>query len=84
MAHIEACLPEICSLDCGSFNYLGDHYVYVSSTDMLRWGADHARSLGVKPELEVFDMGHVWLAKTLVEEGLIEAPPLLQVCMGIR
>ena len=50
---------------------------------MLRWGAKHAQSLGVKPELEVFDMGQVWLAKQLIEEGLIDAPPLFQVCMGI-
>lgn len=83
MQHVDECLPEICSLDCGSFNYIADHYVYVSSTDMLRWGAAHARRLGVKPELEVFDTGQVWLGRQLVQEGLIEDPPLFQVCMGI-
>ena len=74
---------EICSLDCGSFNYVADHYVYVSTTDMLRWGSAHARKLGVKPELEVFDLGQIWLAKQLIKEGLIDEPPLFQVCMGI-
>lgn len=82
--HVEALLPEICSLDCGSFNYPGGNYVYISSPDMLRLGARHVQELGVKPELEVFDLGHISFAKQLQREGLLDAPPLFQVCMGIR
>jgi 3-dehydrocarnitine:acetyl-CoA trimethylamine transferase len=84
MAHVEALLPEICSLDCGSFNYPGGNYVYVSTPDMLRLGAKRLQKIGVKPELEVFDLGHVSFAKQLMAEGLLDAPPLFQVCMGVR
>lgn len=84
MEHVELLLPEMCSLDCGSFNYDMPNYVYVSSTGMLRTGAERLQKLGVKPELEVFDLGHIWFAKHMLEEGLLEAPPLFQLCMGIR
>lgn len=84
MVHVEALLPEICSLDCGSFNYPGGNYVYVSSTDMLRLGAKRVKAIGVKPELEVFDLGHISFAKQLMAEGLLDDSPLFQVCMGIR
>ena len=83
MEHVEALLPEICSLDCGSFNYMGQNYVYVSTQSMLELGAKRLQEIGVKPELEVFDVGQVWFAKHLVEQGLIDSPPLFQVCLGI-
>ncbi|MEX0827474.1 MAG: 3-keto-5-aminohexanoate cleavage protein [Haliea sp.] len=84
MEHVELLLPEICSLDCGSFNYDVPNYVYVSSTGMLRTGAERLQKIGVKPELEVFDLGHIWFAKQMLEEGLLEQPPLFQICMGVR
>ena len=83
MAHVEAAMPEICSLDCGSFNYLGGNYVYVSTQDMLEMGAKRLQEIGVKPELEVFDLGQIWFAKHLIEQGLIDDPPLFQICLGI-
>lgn len=83
LAHVEAARPEICSLDCGSFNYLGGNYVYVSTQDMLEMGSKRLQEIGVKPELEVFDLGQIWFAKHLIEQGLIEAPPLFQICLGI-
>jgi uncharacterized protein (DUF849 family) len=82
--HVEVLLPEICSLDCGSFNYDVNNYVYVSTTDMLRTGASRLQELGVKPELEVFDLGHIWFAKQMMAEGLLDAPPLFQLCMGVK
>lgn len=82
-AHIEELLPEICTLDCGSFNFSDGNYVYVSSPDMLRLGAKRLQTIGVKPELEVFDLGHVWLAKKMIEEGLLSGSPLLQICLNI-
>ena len=84
MEHVEALLPEICSLDCGSFNYPGGNYVYVSTPEMLRLGAERLQKIGVKPELEVFDLGHIAFAKQLMREGLLDDPPLFQVCMGVR
>jgi len=81
--HVEALLPEICSMDCGSFNYQGRNYVYVSTQTMLEAGARRLQEIGVKPELEVFDSGQLWFAKHLLAEGLLDAPPLFQICLGI-
>jgi uncharacterized protein (DUF849 family) len=83
MAHVEATLPEICSLDCGSFNYLGGNYVYVGTQDMVEMGAKRMQAIGVKPELEVFDTGQIWFAKHMIEQGMIDDPPLFQICLGI-
>jgi len=84
MKHVEQLLPEICSMDCGSFNYDEGNYVYVSTPGMLRLGAQRLQGIGVKPELEVFDLGHLSFAKQMLEEGLLDHPPLFQICLGIR
>ncbi len=81
LAHVVELRPEICTLDCGSMNYAAT--AYVSTPDMLRGMARTIRDAGVRPEIEVFELGHVWLAKQLIEEGLIETPALFQLCMGI-
>ena len=83
LEHVEATMPEICTLDCGSFNYLGDNYVYVSTQTMLEIGLKRLQEIGVKPELELFDMGQVWFAKHMIEQGLVDDPPMLQLCLGI-
>ena len=74
-------LPELCTLDCGSLNF-GD-MIYVNSADWLREHARLVQAAGVKPELECFDLGHVWFARQLVDEGLIDGDPLFQLCLGI-
>lgn len=84
MQHVEQLLPEICSLDCGSFNYDEGAYVYISTPAMLRLGAQRLQSIGVKPELEVFDLGHIAFARQMLAEGLLDPPPLFQICLGIR
>jgi len=83
LPHVEELLPDICTLDCGSLNFGEGSRLYVSTPDMLRAGAKRIQELGVKPELEIFDTGHLWFASKMVEEGLIDAPPLFQLCMGI-
>ena len=83
LAHVEELLPDICSLDCGSLNFGEGNSVYVSTPDMLRQMAKRVQELGVKPELEIFDTGHLWFATQMVKEGLIDAPPLFQICLGI-
>ena len=83
LVHIEEMLPEICTLDCGSFNFGDGDLVYVSTPDMLRAGAARIQALGVKPELEVFDSGQLWFVNQMVQEGLLDAPPLIQLCLGI-
>jgi uncharacterized protein (DUF849 family) len=84
LAHVEQCLPEICTLDCGSMNFAaGGDYVMVNTPDTLRLMAKRVKELGVRPELEVFDTGHLVLVKDLVREGLIDDPLMIQLCMGI-
>jgi uncharacterized protein (DUF849 family) len=83
LAHVEALRPEICSLDCGTMNF-GDNYVYVSTPKILWKMAELIQSWGVKPELEVFDLGQIWFAKQLIDAGLINSPPLFQLCLGIN
>jgi len=83
LAHVEALRPEICTLDCGSLNFGEGNLVYVSTPDYLRAGAKRIRELGVKPELEVFDTGHLWFVNQMAEEGLLEDPPMVQLCLGI-
>ncbi|MER8401454.1 3-keto-5-aminohexanoate cleavage protein [Mesorhizobium sp. M1348] len=82
-SHVLECAPEICTLDCGTMNFkLGD-YVMVHTPSTLRALAKMMTDFGVRPEMEVFDTGHLWFAKQLVEEGLIEDPVLVQLCMGV-
>ncbi len=83
VSHIDHILPEICSLDCGTMNFGEGNLLMINTPDHLRMAAKHIQSLGVKPELEVFDTGHVWLANQLMNEGLIDEPPLYQICLGI-
>ncbi len=84
LAHVEQLLPEICTLDCGSMNFAaGGDYVMLNTPDALRAMAKKVKALGVRPELEVFDTGHLVFVNELVREGLIEDPVLIQLCMGI-
>ncbi|MBV8649902.1 MAG: 3-keto-5-aminohexanoate cleavage protein [Alphaproteobacteria bacterium] len=84
LAHVELCRPEICTLDCGSMNFAaGGDYVMVNTPETLRRMAKRVKELGVRPELEVFDTGHLVLVKDLVREGLIDDPLMIQLCMGI-
>ncbi|WP_433788286.1 3-keto-5-aminohexanoate cleavage protein [Actinomycetospora sp. CA-101289] len=83
MPHVEELRPDIATLDCGSYNFGDGQALYVSTTAMLRAGAKRFQELGVKPELEVFDTGQLWFAQVLHEEGLVDDPPLVQLCMGV-
>ena len=82
LAHVIECKPEICSLDCGTMNFGGD-YTYINTEPFLRKMAQLVQEIGVKPELEVFDLGQIRLAQKLIDEGLIDAPPMFQICLGI-
>ena len=84
LAHVAELMPEICTLDCGTMNFAaGGEYIMANTPGMLRAMARRVRELGVRPELEVFDTGHLVLVHELIEEGLIDDPPLIQLCMGI-
>ncbi len=81
LLHVEKLLPEICTLDAGTQNYANS--AYVSTPEMLREMAQRIQACSVKPELEVFELGHIWFTKQLIKEGLLDSPPLFQLCMGI-
>ncbi len=84
LRHVEKLRPDMCSLDCGSFNSgLGDE-IYVSTWPMIRAMAGRIRELGVKPELEVFDFGHLTSVLALVAEGLVAPPPFVQFALGLK
>ena len=83
VAHIADCLPEICTLDCGTMNFAEADYVMTNTPGMLKAMGSMMEDLGVKPEIEAFDTGHLWLAKNLVEKGILKSPALVQLCMGI-
>jgi uncharacterized protein (DUF849 family) len=85
LVHVRELLPELCTLDCGSMNFAaGGDYVMTNTPAMLRAMARGVQALGVRPELEVFDTGHLVLVKDLIDEGLIDDPVLVQLCTGIR
>ena len=83
LSHVEKILPDICSLDCGTLNFGDGNMIYVSTPEQLRIGAKKIQELGVKPELEIFDTGHMWFANQMYNEGLLDAPALYQICLGI-
>lgn len=82
IAHIIELQPEIGSLDCGSLNF--DEALYGTTPRYLREMAQEYRKRGIRPEIEVFELGHIELARQLMSEGLIEQPALFQLCLGIK
>ena len=83
VAHIAECLPEICTLDCGTMNFAEADYVMTNTPGMLTAMGRMMTELGVKPEVEAFDTGHLWFAKQLVADGVLEPDVLVQLCMGV-
>ena len=83
VAHIVECLPEICTLDCGTMNFAEADYVMSNTPGMLQAMASIMTGAGVKPEIEAFDTGHLWYAKQLVKDGIIGEDVLVQLCMGV-
>ncbi|NNF54182.1 MAG: 3-keto-5-aminohexanoate cleavage protein [Acidimicrobiales bacterium] len=81
--HVLAIKPEITTLDCGSMNFGHGDYVMTNTPSMLAAMGEMVRDMGVRPEIEVFDTGHLWQAKSLVKAGIIEDPVMIQLCMGI-
>lgn len=79
--HIVELRPDICSLDVGTANF--NEHVFMNTPAHLRAMAAAIRDAGVKPEMEVFELGHIRFAARLIEEGYIDAPPMFQICLGI-
>jgi uncharacterized protein (DUF849 family) len=79
--HVTELKPEICSLDVATMNMGEVAFVHVPRH--LREMATLMRAAGAKPELEVFDTGHIRLARHLVDHGFVDRPPLFQVVLGV-
>ena len=83
VAHVAECLPEICTLDCGTMNFAEANYVMTNTPGMLQAMGTIMTDLGVKTEIEAFDTGHLWYAKQLVADGVLDDDALVQLCMGV-
>ncbi len=83
VAHVAECRQEICTLDCGTMNLAEADYVMTNTPGTLTTMGRMMTELGVKPEIEAFDTGHLWYAKQLVSDGVLEPNALVQLCMGV-
>lgn len=83
LIHVENLAPEICSLDCGTLNFGNGDTIYIATPPTLRKMAELTKEWGVKPEMEVFELGHIRFARQMIAEGLIADPPMFQICLGI-
>jgi uncharacterized protein (DUF849 family) len=79
--HVVELKPDICSLDMGSMNMGG--YAFINTPQILEGMAVAIRDAGVMPELEVFEAGHLLLAKRMIENGHIKTPSMFQICLGV-
>ncbi|KMO36096.1 NADPH:quinone reductase [Methylobacterium tarhaniae] len=79
--HVTALRPEVCTLDVATMNF-GEH-AFMNTPAHLRAMAALIREAGAKPEIEVFDLGQIELARHLIAEGHLAAPPMFQICLGI-
>lgn len=83
MEHVLRCRPEICTIDCGSYN-MGNDQVYIAPLKFLRQAGELLKGTGVTPEIEAFELGHIWQAKMLMDEGIYPANTMFMLCMGVR
>jgi uncharacterized protein (DUF849 family) len=83
LEHVRRIRPEICTLDCGTMNFGEGDYIMANTPAMLKAMAAGIKALGVRPEVEIFDTGHLLLAKWLHGQALLDDPVMVQLCMGI-
>ncbi len=79
--HVLKLKPDLCSLDVGTVNF--GQRAFINLVPIVEKMASLIKGAGVKPELEVFEIGHIRIANHLIRQGLVESPPLFQLCMGV-
>ncbi len=79
--HIVKLRPDMCSIDVGTINM--KERIFANAYPHVEEMARRILEVGVKPELEVFDLGHIEIAKSLIEKGLVKSPPIFQLCLGV-
>jgi uncharacterized protein (DUF849 family) len=80
--HVVKLKPELCSLDVGSINF--GPRVFGNPLPHVQEIAKRIKETGVRPELEVFELGHIEIARNLIENGFVKNPPIFQLCLGVR
>src|SRR3546814_9491177 len=83
LAHVAQILPEICTIDCGTMNFGEGDYIMTNTPAKLTAMARQVQALGVRPEIEAFDTGHLMPAKWLTDQGMIDDPVVIELCKGI-
>jgi len=81
LEHVVRLKPELCSLDVGSMDF-GRH-VFVNYSEHVEWMAEQIQAAGVKPEMEVFSLGHISIGKHLIETKRVKEPAIFQLCLGV-
>ena len=73
--------PEMATLTCGTVNFGDD--VFMNSFPIMRGILAEIVRYGVRPELEIFDAGHLANAKRLAAEGLLQLPAHVDFVLGV-
>lgn len=74
--------PDMASLSVGSNNF--PTRVYENPPDLVDWLASEMRAHNVKPEIEAFDLSHIFQAAKLHADGRITETPYIQFVMGVK
>ena len=74
--------PDMASLATGSVNF--PTVIYENSASFVEGLADQMKEQAVLPEIEVFDLSHIYGARKLADLGLINDRPHVQFVMGIK
>jgi uncharacterized protein (DUF849 family) len=74
--------PEMASLTTGSNNFPGR--VYENAPELIDWLAEEMRTYGIKPEIEAFDLGHIFHAAAMNRDGRIPGSLYIQFVMGVK
>ena len=83
LSNVAKLRPDVCTLDCGFYNVGDGNLVYVSTSDYIKTGAEMISQVGVRPELEVFNLGHLRYSLKLMKDGVFDAPAMIQFCPGV-
>ena len=74
--------PEMASLSVGSNNF--PTRVYENPPDLVDWLAAEMKTYGIKPEIEAFDLSHIYQAKAMADRGALVGTPYVQFVMGVK
>ena len=74
--------PDMASLTVGSNNF--PTRVYENPPDLVDWLASEMKTYDVKPEIEAFDLSHIFQAARMADDGRLSSPPYVQFVMGVK